>query len=59
MKYDKLKVIQSETISNNFVEKDVKKRRKYSGKLDILDVIIIPVAVGIVVALGFLMFNII
>lgn len=59
MEYDENKKLEVTVSENEFVESKVdgKKRKKKSLGLDVLDMAIIPVAIGVFVSLGFLFAN--
>ncbi len=56
MEYDESKKLEVEVSENEFVENRVVKKRKRM-RLDVLDIAIIPVAIGVFVSLGFLFAN--
>lgn len=56
MEYDESKKLEVEVSENEFVENRVVKKRKRMG-FDVLDIAIIPVAIGVFVSLGFLFAN--
>lgn len=59
MEFDESKKLEVEVTQNDFVENRVeKKRAKRNGALDALDMVIIPVSIGVFVSLGFLFANI-
>lgn len=59
MEFDESKKLEVEVTQNDFVENRVdKKRAKRKGALDALDMVIIPVSIGVFVSLGFLFANI-
>lgn len=59
MEFDESKKLEVEVTQNNFVENRVeKKRAKRRGALDALDMVIIPISIGVFVSLGFLFANI-
>ncbi|HIU83372.1 MAG TPA: hypothetical protein IAC70_05410 [Candidatus Faecicola pullistercoris] len=61
MKNEDVRLIDSTTIPNEYLEYDVKpekKRRIKLKKLDAIDMLMIPLAIGIAVSLGFLIYNI-
>lgn len=59
MEFDESKKLEVEVTQNNFVENRVeKKRAKRRGTLDALDMVIIPISIGVFVSLGFLFANI-
>lgn len=61
MKNEDVRLIDSTTIPNEYLEYDVKpekKRRIKLKKLDAIDMLMIPLALGIAVSLGFLIYNI-
>lgn len=57
MDYDETKKLDVEVFENEFVENRVKKQSGKKRALDILDIAIIPVAIGVFVSLGFLFAN--
>lgn len=59
MEYDESKKLEVEISQNQFVESRVneKKRKAPHGKFDILDLAMVPVAIGVFVSLGFLFAN--
>lgn len=61
MKNEDVRLIDSTTIPNEYLEYDVKpekKRRIKLKKLDAIDMLMIPLAIGIAVSLGFLIYNV-
>lgn len=59
MEFDESKKLDVEISQNEFVENRVGKKHRFkNGVLDVLDVAIIPVAIGVFVSLGFLFANI-
>lgn len=60
MEYDESKILEVEISQNQFVEdrKMQKPRRLKKANLDVLDIVIIPVVIGVFVSLGFLFANI-
>ena len=59
MDFDRTKKIEVELTENNIVENEVNaakkpKRRRLAGALDIFDIALIPVTIGVFVSLGFL-----
>lgn len=60
MEYDESKILEVEISQNQFVEdrKTQKPRRMRRANIDILDIVIIPVVIGVFVSLGFLFANI-
>lgn len=57
MEFDQNKKIDVQVSESDFVENKVERKKKFSLKdkgIDLLDVAIIPVAVGVFVSLGFL-----
>lgn len=57
MEFDETKKIDVEISENEFVENRVAPRKKFSLKgkdVDLLDIAIIPVAIGVFISLGFL-----
>ena len=59
MEYDENKKLEVEVSENEFVENRVNKKSKrhFWESLDVLDVAIIPVVIGVFVSLGFLFAN--
>ena len=57
MEYDETKKLEVEVSENEFVENRVEQKKRRKGKYDILDVAMIPVAIGVFVSLGFLFAN--
>lgn len=60
MEFDETKKVEVEVSQNDFVENKVNEKRKFSLKqkgIDVLDLIIVPVAIGVFVSLGFLFAN--
>lgn len=57
MQYDKEKLVDVEVSNNEFVENRVQEGKKSRHKIDLLDVAIVPVAIGVFVSLGFLFAN--
>lgn len=60
MEYDESKILEVEISQNQFVEdrKTQKPRRMKRANIDVLDIVIIPVVIGVFVSLGFLFANI-
>ncbi len=60
MEYDESKILEVEISQNQFVEdrKMQKPRRIKRANFDVLDLVIIPVVIGVFVSLGFLFANI-
>ncbi len=57
MEFDQNKKIDVQVSQSDFVENQVERKKKFSLKdkgIDLLDVAIVPVAVGVFVSLGFL-----
>ncbi len=54
MEFDKEKLVEVEISSNEFVENRVEERAPRRRKIDLLDVAIVPVTIGVFVSLGFL-----
>lgn len=57
MDFDEAKRIEVEVSENEFVENRVEQKKRFSLKekgIDILDIAIVPVAVGVFISLGFL-----
>ena len=58
MEFDESKKLEVTVSENQFVETEVSKKKKRRALgLDALDVVIIPVAIGVFVSLGFLFAN--
>lgn len=57
MEYDENKKLDVEISENEFVENRVERKRAKSGRVDWLDVAIVPVIIGVFVSLGFLFAN--
>lgn len=57
MEYDENKKLEVLVSENEFVESKVDKKKKKSWGLDLLDLAIIPVCIGVFVSLGFLFAN--
>ncbi len=60
MEFDETKKVEVEVSQNDFVENKVNEKRRSSLKqkgIDVLDLIIVPVAIGVFVSLGFLFAN--
>lgn len=60
MEFDETKKIEVEVSENEFVENRVAQKKRFSLKdkgIDLLDVAIIPIAIGVFVSLGFLFAN--
>ncbi len=60
MEFDETKKVEVEVSQNDFVESKVNEKRRFSLKqkgIDALDLIIVPVAIGVFVSLGFLFAN--
>lgn len=57
MEFDETKKIEVEVSRNDFVENRVVSKKRFSLKdrgLDLLDIAIVPIAIGVFISLGFL-----
>lgn len=58
MEFDENKKLEVEVSTNEFVENRVSVKRRRKHHIDILDLAIVPVVLGVFVSLGFLFANI-
>ncbi len=57
MEYDESKKLEVEVSENLFVENRVEENKKRKRNIDVLDMAILPVTLGVFVSLGFLFAN--